>query len=160
MSQSQNKPTSWLSTPPKAVVSTTTTSSYALSQHQPALSDHGDNFNIDRACYPSTGGQVFSWTSKEDSRIHQLRLEKGMFRPYVDNVIGNGQEYTVWMVNPTRIRKLEYCADERLVKITKNNGGDRPDTYIWFGFNNNRMTDFVSILSAGWPGIKVTTFDP
>lgn len=138
------------------VSSPTTTSLSVVSQPQAAPPDHGDNFNIDRACYPGTGGQLHSFLSREDSRVHQLRLENGMYRPYLDNVIGD-KSYIAWMINPKRIRRVEFCSEQRLVKITKSNGDNMSDTYILFGII--RMADFVDSIRKGWPDITVVKFD-
>ena len=88
--------------------------------------------------------------------MHQLRLENGMYRPYLDNVIGD-KSYIAWMINPKRIRRVEFCSEQRLVKITKSNGDNMSDTYILFGII--RMADFVDSIRKGWPDITVVKFD-
>jgi hypothetical protein len=60
--------------------------------------------------------------STEDIMPHQLRLENGIYMPYVDDSIG-GSEYGRWMFSPVRVIKIEYCEKDRLVKVILLNPG-------------------------------------
>jgi hypothetical protein len=135
------------STPPKARMSIETTAPYHLSPINP---NKPVDFDLDRFCCPSKEGRYFSWSLKEDCTHYYLRLENGMYRPYVGDKVG-GSVYACLMISPGRIVKLEYHTEERLVKVTLGNVGARK-TYIWFGFKNG-VEDFLESLREGWRGI-------
>jgi hypothetical protein len=104
-------------------------------------------------------GKFFSWPSEEDHTPtpHWLRLEKGMYCPYVGGNVGGGKDYGPCLIKPTRIVKLDYCLAKRLVKITRPWLND-PEAYVFFGFTN-RVEDFLQSVKDEWPDTKMAKFE-
>jgi hypothetical protein len=144
------------------VISTQTTSPNTLSPLQrgaPPDRDDRNTFDLNRVCYPMKDGKFFSWPSEEDHTPtpHWLRLEKGMYCPYVGGKVGGGKDYGPCLINPTRIVKLDYCLAKRLVKITRPWLND-PEAYVFFGFTN-RVEDFLQSVKDGWPDTEMAKFE-
>jgi DNA-binding transcriptional regulator YdaS (Cro superfamily) len=161
-SMSPSRDNRYLTTTTNKVISTQTTSPYTLSPFQhdvPSDRDDRNNFDLNRVCYPMKDGKFFSWPSEEGHTPtpHWLRLEKGMYCPYVGGKVGGGKDYSPCLIKPTRIVKLDYCIAKRLVKITRPWLND-PEAYVFFGFTN-QVEDFLQSVKDGWPDTKMAKFE-
>jgi hypothetical protein len=61
------------------------------------------------------------------------------------------------MISPNRIVKLQYCIEQRLVKITRAYMGD-DEAFIWFGFTDG-VEDFLHSIKQGRPNLKVVRIE-
>jgi hypothetical protein len=161
-SMSPSRGNQYLTPSTNKVISTQTTSRNTLSPLQrdaPPDRDDRSTFELNRVCYPMKDGKFFSWPSEEDHTPtpHWLRLEKGMYCPYVGGKVGGGKDYGPCLIKPTRIVKLDYCLAKRLVKITRPWLND-PEAYVFFGFTN-RVEDFIQSLKDEWPDTKMAKFE-
>ncbi|KAE9370487.1 hypothetical protein N431DRAFT_342655, partial [Stipitochalara longipes BDJ] len=147
-----------LPTPPKPVILSNSASS-ASPHHSEALSIEKP-FDLDRVCYPSKEGRMFSWLRREDRDTeYQLRLgANGMYTAYMNGQLG-GSEFGAWVINPQSITKLEFSFENRLVKLTRTWNGD-PKAYIFFGFSDGAEGFVQRILDAAKPETKIAKLEP
>lgn len=142
------------STPPKASVLYKTPSS---AENTPSRLPQ-DAFEVDLLRYRRDERSWYQWQPNPKQPIaHHIQLLKGMYRPLVD-FQSPDVSYGPWMIRPRRVEKLEYCTEERLVKITRGKV-DEPETELWVGFTGSGLKGFLASFQGRWPMTPVSRLD-